>query len=241
MAARALRLALLAAYVLLWLGGVGVHLFSAAPRGAEWGAPAFLACAAVLVLMHAPGARAWLLVAGVAGWFAELVGSKTGWPFGPYSYTDALQPQIAGVPVAMVFAWLVLLGYVKSFEGAWPGGWRLRVLLGSLWMVAIDLAIEPVATGLLGFWRWHAPGFYFGVPALNFAGWFVVSATLLAGGRRAAPPAPAVRWIGLSVIAFFGVLGAVARHPAPPLVAVALAGLHWAANRRLSVRPRGCC
>lgn len=240
MPARILRLALLAAYAVLWLGGIGVYLAEEAPRGAEWGAPAFLACAAALVLLHAPGARAWLLLAGVAGWLAEFAGSKTGWPFGPYSYTNALRPQIAGVPVAMVFAWLVLLGYVKSFEPAWPGRRRLRVLAGSLWMVAIDLAIEPVATGTLNFWRWHAPGPYFGVPAVNFAGWFAVSAILLAVGREAPPPAPTVRWIGLSVIAFFGVLGFLARHPAPPLVALALAGVHWAASRRTPVAVQGC-
>lgn len=227
----ALERALLAAYAVLWLGGVASHLGLAASRAPSWGAPAFLTCGAALVCLKSPGARAWLLIAGSVGWLAELAGSKTGLPFGPYSYTDVLQPQVAGVPLVMVCAWLVLIGYVKSLEPALKLTAPLRVLVGAAWMTAIDLAIEPVATGMLGYWRWHAPGIYFGVPASNFAGWFALSAFLLGLGIRAPAPGPAVRRIGLSVVLFFGALGAAAGAAVTPLITVVLVVGHIAISR----------
>ncbi|MCS7316394.1 MAG: carotenoid biosynthesis protein [Bryobacteraceae bacterium] len=232
---RLLRVTLWSSYAVLWFGGVAVYWTDATPPGAHWGATAFLATAALLMLLYAPGARAWLAAVAVAGWIIELAGTTTGLPFGPYSYTSRLQPQLAGVPLAMAAAWLVLIGYIKSFEAAVPGPLALRPAAGGLWMVFIDLAIEPVAAGFLDFWRWQAHGWYFGVPGLNFLGWWSVSTAMLAAGRHAPPPLPRARWVGLSIIAFFGLLGAIARHPAPPLAASVLAALHCIASRRVSL------
>ncbi len=227
---------LYAGYGLFWVGGIAVHYLGMKPPRAHWGAPAFLAFAAALVLYHSPGARRWLLLVGALGWLAELVGSTAGWPFGPYSYTEALQPRLAGVPVAMFCAWLVLIGYVKSLLPAnWRGRW-LPVLFGALWMTAIDLVIEPVAAGRLGYWRWRGPGVYFGVPLSNFAGWFLVSSLLLLLGQRTPPPGPPARMIGLSIVVFFGMLGAMSGNLAPPLFAVALSVLHFAVVRRAGAR-----
>ena len=43
------------------------------------------------------------------GWTAEAIGSKTGFPFGAYHYTDRLQPQLLGVPLLIPLAWLMML------------------------------------------------------------------------------------------------------------------------------------
>ena len=52
-----------------------------------------------------------LVVASLAvvvfAWAAEALGSATGFPFGGYEYTAALQPQLAGVPLLIPFAWLM--------------------------------------------------------------------------------------------------------------------------------------
>jgi putative membrane protein len=232
---RILKHAWLTAYALLWLGGIGVHCLGLATDEARLGAPAFLLAAAALVLAHAPGARAWLLAVGLAGFLVELLGSRTGFPFGSYSYTDALPPQLAGVPLVMSCAWVVLIGYVKSFEAAMSSPGWVRVAAGATAMVAIDLAIEPVAAGPLAFWRWSHPGPYYGVPLENFAGWFLISAAMLAAGRNQRIASGQVRTVGLSILAFFGLIGPCQGRWASPAVAAALAFLHFALSRRLRV------
>lgn len=232
---RLIKHALPAAYAVLWLGGIGVHCLGLASEEARLGAPAFLLAAAALVLTHARGARAWLIGVGVAGFLVELLGSHTGFPFGSYAYGGALQPQLAGVPLVMSCAWIVLIGYVKSFEAAMAcPGW-VRVAAGATAMVVIDLAIEPVAAGPLAFWSWKDSGPYYSVPWQNFAGWFVVSAAMLAAGRSRRLASPTARGVGLSVVAFFGLIGACHGRWASLGVAAALALLHAALSRRLRV------
>ncbi|MGC8794800.1 MAG: carotenoid biosynthesis protein [Bryobacteraceae bacterium] len=224
---------LLVTYGLLWLGGVGVYCLGVRSAHTSWGGPAFLVCAALLAMWNAPGARTWLLAVAAGDFLAELLGAHTGFPFGPYSYSPALQPQLAGVPAVMSCAWVVLIAYVKSLEAASPTcPWR-RVAAGALGMVLIDLAIEPVAAGPLQYWRWCAQGLYYGVPCQNFFGWFLVSALLLACGVRRRIAGPWPRRVGLSVVLFFGLLGACHGALASPLVATAISLLHYGAGRRL--------
>lgn len=59
-------------------------------------------------------------------------------------------------------------------------GSRWALLLGPLFTVLLDVVIDPVALRgehfFLGrLYRYHANGFYFGVPLSNFAGWLLVS------------------------------------------------------------------
>jgi uncharacterized membrane protein len=47
-------------------------------------------------------------------------------------------------------------------------------LLAAVIAVSLDLFIDPVAVAL-GYWVWRVPGnVYFGIPLLNFVGWFVL-------------------------------------------------------------------
>jgi uncharacterized membrane protein len=137
---------------------------------------------------------------------AELGGVQVALLFGPYSYSGVLQPQLGGVPVVMACAWIILLGYVKSRLPLLGMNRWVAVVAGAVWMTAIDLVIDPVATLGLGYWVWHAPGPYYGVPFSNFTGWLLVSAILLAAGWNARVEGRAPRWVGLSVVVFFGLL-----------------------------------
>lgn len=215
MKGRWLVIALAALYLLLWAGGVVAHfLWRRTPAGAEWAAPAFLACAATLVLLGERRRRAWLAAAGAGGFLSELIGVRFSTLYGSYSYTSVLQPQVAGVPVVMACAWIILISYVKDRAGRLQLNPWLEVFVGALWMTAIDLAIDPVATLAVQYWVWHEPGPYYGVPLGNFLGWMLVSAALLAAGRNVAsgekaprgPLGQASHWVGLSVIVFFGLL-----------------------------------
>lgn len=212
-------------YAVLWAGGVVSHfLWQRTPPNAGWAAPTFLACGAAMVLLGAKGGRLWLAAAGAGGFLAETGGVQVALLFGPYSYSGVLQPQLAGVPVVMACAWVILLAYVKNrlllLEiNRWVG-----VVAGAIWMTAIDLVIDPVATLGLGYWVWHAPGPYYGVPFSNFTGWLVVSAVLLAAGWNVRVEGPGPRWVGLSVIVFFGLLAMAHRLWLPAAVAGALCG-----------------
>ena len=241
---------LAALYPLLWIGGVVAHfLWRRTPAGAEWAAPAFLACAAALVFLG-ERRRVWLAAAGAGGFLSELIGVRFSTLYGSYSYTSVLQPQVAGVPVVMACAWIILISYVKDRAGRLQLNPWLEVFVGALWMTAIDVAIDPVATLAVQYWVWHEPGPYYGVPLGNFLGWMLVSAALLAAGRNVAsgekatrgPLGQASHWVGLSVIVFFGLLALAHGLWWPVAVAVVLTVWDlwlWQHNRPVAQPARG--
>jgi uncharacterized membrane protein len=228
-AVRIARTALWMVYALLWGGGVFTYLTQGAPPpGAAWAAPAYLFAGGLLMSLCFPprtALRLWL--AGALGWASEWLGVTTGFPFSAYHYTDALGPALAGVPLAMAPAWILLAGHALAFTALFPGLRHplARIAAGAAWMTAIDLVIDPLAAGPLGYWAWQGGGAYYGIPWANFAGWFGVSAVLLAVlGPQPAPAAAG--WIGLSVLGFFTAIAAGAAHGPVAAIGLALAALH---------------
>jgi putative membrane protein len=135
------------------------------------------ACFVAALLFHGlPPWRAGAVVAAipVLGWLFELLGSRTGFPFGPYEYTDVLKPQISHVPVIVPLAWLMMIppsaavGQILA-----PGGSTIgRILISAAAFTAWDLFLDPQMV-MWKFWRWRRKGVYFGIPLLNFLGWFL--------------------------------------------------------------------
>jgi putative membrane protein len=118
----------------------------------------------------------------VLSYLAELIGSSTGIPFGKYHYTDILQPQIAGVPLLIPLAWLMMLPPAWAIAGiilsrSNPRFPIYHILLSALAFTAWDLFLDPQMVGW-GFWVWEIPGQYFGIPLVNYLGWIVVSALI---------------------------------------------------------------
>lgn len=125
---------------------------------------------------------------------AEYIGSKTGFPFGIYSYTASLQPQLGDVPLVIPLAWFMMLLpswavaslIVSRLENQLPKSTRYVafVILSAAAISAWDLFLDPQMVGW-GFWEWQAntigPGNYFGIPWSNYAGWFLtgILATLV--------------------------------------------------------------
>lgn len=148
------------------------------------------ASAVIIILYTAWGWRRVLqtvLVVAVFTYLAELLGSQTGFPFGKYHYTGLLQPQLAGVPLLIPLAWLMML----------PPAWAIAViilgkninrvkfsLLSALILTAWDLFLDPQMVGW-GFWVWETPGPYFGIPISNYLGWILTASliTLLANPK----------------------------------------------------------
>ncbi|MCS6908729.1 MAG: carotenoid biosynthesis protein [Anaerolineales bacterium] len=145
-------------------------------------------CAAVLGALQAQwGWRRTLRTSFwvIAGAFlAEWLGSTTGFPFGKYSYTPLLQPQLAGVPLLIPLAWMMMLPPAWAIaqmilgEQVSLNSWK-GISLSALAFTAWDLFLDPQMTAW-GFWVWEAPGSYFGIPLVNFLGWLLVAAVLTA-------------------------------------------------------------
>jgi len=198
-----------AVYSVLWLGGVSQHLFGGTARKEhDWIASLFLLLAGLIVLLGVNAVQELFTLLGVAalGFAVEVIGIRSGLPFGSYSYTAVLQPQIFGVPVVMAFAWMVLVAGIKqTLQGFGLTRW-LEVLLAALWMTAIDLVIDPLAANLLGYWRWGSPGNYYGIPAGNFVGWFLSSLLVFAVLTVKRKPNDWNRSISLSIVMFFSLI-----------------------------------
>jgi len=109
----------------------------------------------------------------------ELVGVRTGWPYGEFSYGVDLGPMLFGeVPLGLpVFFFplvlnaylLVLLLLGERAESALP---RLLATLSTVMLV--DLVLDPGAVAI-GFWEYQVQAFY-GVPWSNYQGWILSGA-----------------------------------------------------------------
>src|SRR5262245_6596100 len=200
--------ALACAYVALWVGGVSAHiLHGGPPPDAQWAAPVFLLLAGLIVLVTASRANlGGLLAAAVIGFIAEYIGVSYGFIFGRYVYTGTLQPLLLGVPLVMASAWMILFAYVKQMLLPFKLSKPAEMIISAVWMVAIDLLIDPLAANQLGYWRWIDAGTYYGVPARNFLGWFVVSFMIFGIIRQRPQSDWWARSVGLSILLFFTVI-----------------------------------
>ncbi len=187
----------------------------------------------LLLLRRADGLNPLVLLAiPVYGLLVEVLGSKTGVPFGRYEYTDVLKPQILDVPVVIPLAWLMMIPPSWGIAAALApqGGLWVQALIAGAAFMAWDLFLDPQMTRW-NYWKWKQPGGYFGIPWVNFAGWFATAAlvTLLLRPTNL-PVAPLtivylVTWFLQSVgqIVFWKMIG-------PGLVGSAVMGtLAWSA------------
>jgi len=133
-----------------------------------WGtAPALCAAGSILIL----------------SWAAEVIGSRTGVPFGSYNYTDALGPQILYVPFQIPLGWLMMLppswAVAQAISGRMNARWKYPafVSLSALAMTAWDLFLDPMMVAW-EMWGWEHSGGYFGIPWSNYLGWLLVSALI---------------------------------------------------------------
>lgn len=159
---------------------IGVILvgFDLLPSWLEWANPVFLWLAGVIGgwviadgVRHARLIVPFIFFGSIA---VETLGVKTGFPFSEYLYTEAFGPTIFGVPVTIGAAWLAVIG--SSFAVARLFSFKYRtLLLVPVLTVWLDMAIDPVAAHVKGYWEWANGGFYYDIPTQNFIGWFGLS------------------------------------------------------------------
>jgi putative membrane protein len=198
----------LALSVLLVLTAIAYPLTSGAGRDAvSWTIVVLGAGVSVAHAGLSRGARAGLnlaLLVAVTAVAFESLGLATGFPYGRYTYSDALGPTLLGVPFLVPLAWLMI---------AWPS-WVLadrltravrpdrravvRIGVAAAVFAGWDVVLDPQMVQA-GYWTWlhpepGLPGIPT-VPVTNLAGWLLAGAVLmtllnLMVSRTSVPDAP---------------------------------------------------
>ena len=185
------------------LAGLTVALQIAYPL-TEQGSRAALTTATVISFFLASASHAWihrgvpwtfgyLLITLGGGLAVEAVGVRTGWPFGDYSYSDELQPQLLGVPIIIPLAWAMMAYPALVVARRLARNWLLTAVIGAWALASWDLFLDPMMVAE-GYWVWGGTATEFpgldGIPAVNLVGWagtaFVMMLLLDRLGRRRA-------------------------------------------------------
>ncbi len=129
-------------------------------------------------------------------WFLELTGVWGGF----YSYQSAALGTVllAGVPVLIPTVWMIFCWLAESITEflfapgrGRAGTWLVRPLASGWVLLTIALALEWQLSKAIGVWRWIEAGGGLridGVPAVNFAIWFIVGLTAPPIARLARAP-----------------------------------------------------
>ena len=213
--------------ILAWIGSLAllpVFVWIWNDKALRWGVATGVTLQAIAVLVALGSLWGWVQAAAVGlaiaamGWAVEFVGSRTGFPFGRYHYTDRLQPQVGHVPLAIPLAWLMMLPPAWAVASLITGGHGVAfILVSALAFTAWDLFLDPQMVGWR-LWVWEKPGRYFGIPLINYLGWFLASGIMTAILQpRQLPEKPlaliyAITWL-LETVG----LGVFWKQPAPAL------------------------
>ena len=123
----------------------------------------------------------WLLGVALFGFAAEVVGVHTGVPFGDYHYIGGLGPTLAGVPVAVGLAWMMMAQPAACVAERISSG-RQRVVVAAVALASWDVFLDPQMVDA-HHWRWHHPDPHLpgiaDVPLSNFGGWLLVSLVVM--------------------------------------------------------------
>ncbi len=114
------------------------------------------------------------------GYFIELLGVKSGWPFGEYYYDPSLGVAIFGVPLVVPFAWVMMVHPVLCAARRVTMRWTF--LYGGALLAAWDLFLDPLMVSA-GRWHWTVDGshvpFSPEIPLSNLFGWLLTGCAII--------------------------------------------------------------
>ena len=262
---RVAEVALVGHAVLLVFSGIAFATFLAPPAPAwlltpanqrvasfmfQFGGQTTVVLGALCGLFHAGARLGWRTALAIfAASFslslgAELLGTTTGYPFGPYGYTTQLGYLIGGrvpfnIPTSwffMLYASLAICGRLLAAGDDARTRWKWAAV-AALVLTAWDVSMDPAMVATTH-WLWHLPtlegasvvrrvalsNLFYGMPLTNWLGWlltgFVVARVMLG----IVPPS---RWAARVSpsrlpLLLYGVNGAL------PLLICAGRGMWWA-------------
>ncbi len=119
----------------------------------------------------------WCLFTAIFGYFIEVIGVKTSFIFGSYSYGNTLGLKLFDVPLLISINWLVLAYCSGSISSKFyqdnelkSDNFFIKSAFGAFLMVFIDYFIEPIAIRF-DYWSWKDVN----IPLQNYFAWFVIS------------------------------------------------------------------
>jgi putative membrane protein len=179
----------------MWLVQVITPLFGRGERQVPTTAVVvLLAAAAACTATVSAGwrrAAAAVVAATAVGLAVEVIGTRTGLPFGEYDYTGALEPEVLGVPLVVALAWAGMGLPAWAVAGRLVRSTWARIAVGAVALTGWDLFLDPQMVAE-GYWTWPGGGAYRGIPLSNFAGWLLVSAVLMGVFAAVVPEARSV-------------------------------------------------
>jgi len=179
---------ILAAYLVLKVAlGIGIAI----PGGPIGTSLLFFAFGLLVCAMYygKKDALVFFLIVFVTGWLYETCSIMTGFPFGHYYYSDILGPKLGNVPVLIMFmyfgvgvmSWFIAHILLGKYDNKLKGkDFVLISIISAFVMTMWDVTLDPVAATITGEWVWRDGGPYFGVPLVNFLGWFLCVFTFFA-------------------------------------------------------------
>ncbi len=167
--------------------------------GYKWGGQTTVVCGALAGLLHSIGklGRSTAILVFIASFGislgSELLGTSTGLPFGPYSYTNLLGYKIFGlVPFNIPTSWFFMLycslaicGRLLPAKDDGLSRWWWS-LVAAFVLTAWDVSMDPAMVASVH-WLWHLPslegmplwqniligGHFYGMPLTNWLGWLL--------------------------------------------------------------------
>lgn len=200
--------------------------------------PSYVVLGAAAIFLHAANRFGWARAAGLLAAGAlislssELLGTSTGIPFGPYSYTTLLGYRIGGlvpfpIPLSwfyMVYASIAITGRILPARNSEKRTVAWAFCAGAI-LTAWDVAMDPAMSRATTHWLWHTDGFFYGMPLTNWIGWFLTGTIVARAMLAVVPPERFASQVSpsrlpLVIYAINGVM---------PIAICARHGLWWAA------------
>lgn len=168
-------------FYLIWFAiGLVLVTLDLIPSWLEWANSVFLILAGAVAFFYAMatfGNTKGIIISiliGVTTFSVEGLSAHFDVFFGNYDYTDRFPPLLFGVPIGIGFAWLVMIMAGHAITSSISNK-VIRIVIAALYVVALDLVLDPVAFVVKEYWIWESSSSYYGIPWTNFAGWFIIA------------------------------------------------------------------
>ena len=127
-------------------------------------------------------ALGWFVASAGVGLLVEIMGVRTGLPFGDYVYSDTLGPRLAGVPLIIPLAWAMMSYPALLVARRLVNGSLLTPVVAAFALATWDVFLDPQMVAE-GHWTWtlnHTP-VLIGIPdgpLQNVVAWMLVAFVL---------------------------------------------------------------